>query len=129
MQPMPTSTDFDTPALGAASGTLRLGMQSAEVADAQRNLQHLGFVGIKADGVYDQTLAAVVRLVQRAIARPETGDIDTFTEASITRAVDNAQSMEAIRIGVAAREWSQTQATTGAQGSQQVQVVRDEQHF
>lgn len=132
MPSMPTPPNdnvFDFPHLGASSGTLRIGSKSAEVADLQRNLQRLGFVGIRADGTYDQALAQVIMLVQRALVRPETGEVDSFIDASITRATDNAQSMEALRIGVVAREWSQTQAGALVAQQQTVQIVQDDQPF
>ena len=129
MQPMPNDNVFDFPSLGSSSGTLKPGLKSAEVADLQRSLQRLGFVGIKADGIYDDALAQVVRLVQRALVRPETGEADSFIDASITRAVDSPQSMEALRIGVVAREWSQKQGAALMQQPQQVQVMRDDQPF
>lgn len=126
MMPAMNENVFDFPHLGASSGTLKVGIKSAEVADLQRNLQRLGFVSIRADGLYDQTVARIVSLIQKALMRPETGEVDSFTDASITRALDSAQSMEALRIGVVAQEWSKQAATTLMQQPQQVQLVTEE---
>lgn len=123
---MDTDNVFDLPTLGASSDTLKPGARSAEVADLQRNLQKLGFVGIPANGVYDKVLASIIVMVQRAIMRPETGEVDSFTEASITRAVSEPGSMEALRIGIAAREWGQSQGRALAAMPQSVQVVGDD---
>lgn len=123
---MDTDNVFDLPTLGASSDTLKPGARSAEVADLQRNLQKLGFVGIPANGVYDKVLATIVSLVQKAIMRPETGEVDSFTEASITRAVSDPGSMEALRIGLAAREWSQGQGRALAAAPQAVQMIGDD---
>lgn len=124
---MDTDNVFDLPSLGASSDTLKPGARSAEVADLQRNLQKLGFVGLAANGVYDKVLATIVGLVQKAIMRPETGEVDSFTEAAITRAVSEPGSMEALRIGLAAREWSQNRGAALAAAPQAVQMIGDDQ--
>lgn len=126
MPAMATDNVFDSPHLGASSGTFKMGMKSAEVADLQRNLQKLGFIGIRADGVYDRTVSRIVSLIQKAIMRPETGEVDSFTDASITRALDASNSMEALRIGIAAREWSQTANSALVAAPQTVQMIGEE---
>lgn len=96
---------FDLPNLGAASGNLTPGAKGSEVVDLQQRLLTLGFVGLVVHGVYDEGTTEAVKYVQRALMRPDTGIVDSFTDASITRAVESAASMEGQKIAEAVATW------------------------